>query len=120
MGNYRSSDLRELSDQIAAWRRARGVTQSRLESMAGLAHNALSRIENKQVSPRLATVERIAAALGVSVEELQFRRPENSATEIRENSAEYLVRRLDELDGDGRESVLKAFHALLDQITNEK
>jgi transcriptional regulator with XRE-family HTH domain len=111
--------LAELGDQIADWRRAKGFTQAQLESIAGLAHNALSRIENNQVSPRLTTIERIAAALGLSIEELQFRKPREVPTEVREESAEYLVNRLSVLDEKRRGSILKAFHTLLDQVETD-
>jgi transcriptional regulator with XRE-family HTH domain len=51
------------------------MTQSNLEEKAGLSHNAVSRIECGMVSPRIDTIERIAQALDVSVERLQFQTP---------------------------------------------
>jgi len=50
-------------------------SQAEVERRAGLAHNAVSRIENGDVVPRLGTLERIADALEISVEQLQFRSP---------------------------------------------
>lgn len=64
-----------LSEQVLGWRRNVGWTQGELERRSGLAHNAISRIEQGEVSPKLETVEKIAAALSISVEQLQFRRP---------------------------------------------
>ena len=116
MSKQQKNRLEAVGDQIARWRRAKGLTQSQLESMAGLAHNALSRIENGQVSPRLTTIERVASAMGLSFEELQFRRPPEEAGEIREEGVEYLVSRLSILDEERRESILRAFNTLLDQV----
>ena len=116
MSKGRNKYLETVGDQIARWRRAKGLTQAQLESMAGLAHNALSRIENGQVSPRLTTIERIAGALGLSFEELQFRDPASGDAEVREEGVAYLVNRLSRLDEERRESILKAFNTLLDQI----
>ncbi len=116
MNTKSHAQLQTLGDQIAGWRRQRGLTQSQLESMAGLAHNALSRIENNQVSPRLATIERIAVALGLSIEELQFRKANKAGEQIRDSSAEYLMGRLNALDDGRKAAILTAFHSLLDEI----
>ena len=58
--------------QVKAWRRSKEWTQEELEQRAGLAHNAISRIENSEVSPRLETLEKIASAMEISIEQLQF------------------------------------------------
>jgi transcriptional regulator with XRE-family HTH domain len=116
MSKKEKSQLFELGDQIAQWRRTKGLTQSQLESMAGLAHNALSRVENNLVSPRLMTVERIASALGISVEELQFRSPAviDPSTEV--SQLDDLMTRLNGLDEARKQSMLEAFHLILDQV----
>ena len=77
-----------LGDQIRQWRLACRVTQSELEQKAGLSHNAVSRIECGSVSPRIDTIERIARALEVSVEQLQFQPP---ASKIAESQPRYDV-----------------------------
>src|SRR2546421_509248 len=64
-----------LGRRLKAWRDFRGLTQAEVERRGGLAHNALSRIETGSVSPKLATLERIAAALELSVEELHLKMP---------------------------------------------
>jgi transcriptional regulator with XRE-family HTH domain len=64
-----------LGARVRSWRLHLGLSQSEIERRAGLAHNALSRIETGEVAPRLATLERIADALDVSIEQLQFRSP---------------------------------------------
>lgn len=51
------------------------MTQGRLEQLANLGHNSISRIEKSEVSPRLETVEKIANAMGITLEELQFGKP---------------------------------------------
>lgn len=110
----------ELASQIRGWRVARGHTQAELESRAGLAHNALSRIENGLVSPRLETVESIARALEISVEELQFRAPlqiEDSGPAV--SDTDLLVKRLNKLSPKRRKAVVTALVGLLDQLSSE-
>ena len=46
------------------------VTQAELAERAGIAEATLSRIENGLQRPRISTVRKIAAALGVGPEEL--------------------------------------------------
>lgn len=108
----------ELAEQIRSWRVARGYTQAQLESRAGLSHNALSRIENGLVSPRLDTVESIAQALELSVEELQFREPlrvEDAGPAV--SDTELLVKRLNRLAPKRRKVVVAALVSLLDQLS---
>ena len=111
--------LASVGVQVASWRRARGLTQTDLEARAGLAHNALSRIENDRVSPRLGSLERIARALDLTVEELQFRRPPQAAAESLAPDTAKLIARLDALSEDRRKAVLAAFNALLDQMRDD-
>ena len=110
---------RELGEQIRLWRVALEYTQTQLESRAGLAHNALSRIENGLVSPRLETVENIARALEISVEELQFREPTPLRVEDSKPAVpdlELLVQRLNQLEPMRRKVVVAALLSLLDQL----
>jgi transcriptional regulator with XRE-family HTH domain len=74
-----TSDSGTIAEQLRAWRKASGLTQGELEKNAGLAHNAVSRIEQGEVSPKLDTIEKIARAMAISVEELQFLKPRTSA-----------------------------------------
>lgn len=73
--------LPSLGQQVRSWRRAFAMTQAELEQAAGMSHNLVSRIECGIVSPRLDTLERLAKALNVSVEQLQFQRPQIRAKE---------------------------------------
>jgi transcriptional regulator with XRE-family HTH domain len=107
----------DLAGQIRRWRIHRTLTQAELESRAGLAHNAISRIEKGAVTPRLNTLEKIAHALEVNIEELQFRVPK----EVRDPSPDFVVATslLDRLEGlppVKRQKVVAAFIELLDQM----
>jgi len=112
--------LANLGEQVVGWRRARGLTQAELESRAGLAHNALSRIETGQVSPRLSSLERIASALDLTTEELQFRKPPLEIPGGQDPDIKALAVRLASLDEAQRKAVLNAFHVLLDQIGSSR
>lgn len=114
---YRPIQPPDLAENIRRWRLSRGKTQSHLEQQAGLAHNAISRIETGAVSPKHETVQRIADALEISVEELHFRSP---SMYVAEEPATYqvasLTDRLEQLPEHKRDAVLAAFHTLLEQI----
>lgn len=58
---------KKIADKIREFRKARGLTLSRLGEMTGLSKGLLSRIENNQVSPPIATLSKIAKALDVSI-----------------------------------------------------
>ena len=112
------SSLPILGDQIRQWRVARKVTQSELEQKAGLSHNTVSRIECGSVSPRIDTLDRIAQALEVSVEQLQFQSP---ATKIVESQSKYisdditanLISALDKIPEPKRGNLLRTFMDLV-------
>jgi len=111
------SDTRgDLPDQVRQWRNFRGLTQTELEQRAGLSHNAISRIETGTVSPRLETVERIASALHLDVEELQFRAPPKDGQNDQSEAMAVLMERLAGLSESQRRAVVRAFHLLLDQM----
>lgn len=105
----------ELSAQIRAWRLHGKLTQAELQERACLAHNAISRIETGEVSPRLETLEKIAQVLEISIEELQFRSPPETH-EVKENVPNYLgslIDRLDALPEEKRTDLLHVFEAML-------
>jgi transcriptional regulator with XRE-family HTH domain len=66
---------RTAASQVLWWRKSLGLTQGELERRAGLGHNTISRIEQSEVSPRIETIEKIAEALSITVEALQFSNP---------------------------------------------
>ncbi len=59
-----------LARTITALRRRRSLTQEDVAIAAGITPGTLSRIEGAKANPTWTTVERIAAALSVSVTEL--------------------------------------------------
>ncbi len=59
-----------LAQRIRELRRKRGLTLERLAERTQLTPSVLSKIENFRVTPSLATLGRLAAALGVSLADL--------------------------------------------------
>ena len=59
---------------IAGLRKTKGIRQSELAERAGLKQPSLSRIENGQVAPRQATLERICSALNYTIHDLYSER----------------------------------------------
>jgi transcriptional regulator with XRE-family HTH domain len=60
----------DLGGRVRALRRERGLTLKGLGRLAGLSHPFLSQVERGLANPSLGSVERIAAALDVSVAHL--------------------------------------------------
>ena len=119
---YGSTDDPTLSDQVRIWRIHRGLTQSELERRAGLSHNTVSRIERGEVSPRLDTVESLAEAMDLSVEELSFRQPSMRVQEDPSDSKgdfERLKERLDRLPEGKRRNLMRVLSELLDMAESE-
>lgn len=56
--------------QIAHLRKERKLSQAKLAAIAGLYPKYLSDVETGRKVPRMDTVARLAAALGVTIEEL--------------------------------------------------
>jgi transcriptional regulator with XRE-family HTH domain len=112
----------DIATQVREWRRARQLRQGQLEGKAGLSHNAISRIENGQVSPRLDTLEAIALALDISIEELQFRRPPTSSAEPlpEEVDVQELARLLSSLPAFKRGKALETFRKIIELMEGER
>ena len=102
-----------LGSRVRVWRIHFNLTQGELEVRAGLAHNAVSRIEKEDVSPRLETVEKLASAMGVSIEQLQFGKPQQVVTAESRQDADaavnQLIKRIKRLP---RKDVLRAIGAI--------
>ena len=102
-----------LGSRVRVWRIHFNLTQGELEARAGLAHNAVSRIEKEEVSPRLETVEKLAGAMGVSIEQLQFGKPQQVVTAESRQDADaavnQLIKRIKQLP---RKDVLRAIGAI--------
>jgi transcriptional regulator with XRE-family HTH domain len=57
-------------ERLRLLRQQRGLTQEALAEKAGVSVDAVTRIESGRRSPRLDTLERLAAALAVNLQEL--------------------------------------------------
>ncbi len=55
---------------VKAWREYFDLTQSELAEKAGMKQSALARIESGNSKPRKATLKKIAAALGIELDQL--------------------------------------------------
>ncbi len=61
---------KQSGEHIRERRTARGLTQEELAHRAGLDYSYLNQIENGRRNPSLDAIDRIATALGVSVQDL--------------------------------------------------
>jgi len=57
--------LRELADDVSAWRKLRGLTQAQVADRAGVGANTVRRLEDGEGGVSLENVLRILRALGV-------------------------------------------------------
>ncbi|WP_378735450.1 helix-turn-helix domain-containing protein [Nocardia brasiliensis] len=72
------TQYRDLADRVVSIRKRRRLTQPELAAAAGLSHSYISKLENRDPSclhPRLATLRKIAGALGVTTTVLQGNGP---------------------------------------------
>lgn len=99
------------------------MTQSELEQRAGLSHNAVSRIERDEVSPRIETVEKLASAMDLSIEELTFRQPslrvKEDAPRRDDDGLDDLISRLASLPESKRLNLIRVLSELLDMAESE-
>jgi transcriptional regulator with XRE-family HTH domain len=56
-----------LGGRVRNLRKERGLSQRELASLAGLSPNAISLIERDEISPSVATLQRLAGALGIKI-----------------------------------------------------
>jgi transcriptional regulator with XRE-family HTH domain len=110
---------RNAGTQLRVWRTHVGLKQGDLEQKAGLSHNSVSRIETGVVSPRLDTLERLAEALGISVEQLQFKSPPMVIRESSSTDMDALMRRVMDLPETKRTRLLEALNTLVDLADTE-
>jgi transcriptional regulator with XRE-family HTH domain len=57
--------MRDIGDQVAAWRRLRNLTLAQVAERAGISVPTVRSIENATGSPSMENVLRVARALGV-------------------------------------------------------
>lgn len=62
------------SIRLAEIRKARGLSQYALAELSGVTRVTIARIETGKMNPTLQTIEKLAAALGVTVGELVDRK----------------------------------------------
>ena len=55
---------------IRAWREHIGITQRELAARIGVSQAAIAKLEKPNAKPRRATLEKIAEALGISIDNL--------------------------------------------------
>src|SRR3954471_16234711 len=90
----------DLGARVRALRRARGLTLKGLGRLAGLSHPFLSQVERGLARPSIGSVERIAAALDVSVAHLWAPTREPDAVQLlRADEGEILEEGLRSLGG---------------------
>ncbi len=112
--------MNEIAEQVKKWRQFCNLKQSELETQAGLSHNALSRIETGIVLPRLETLERLASALGISIEELQFKNPPTYQQRDKAVKIKTLWDDIQNLPEPTRSKIIIAFQSVVDLIKNKE
>lgn len=66
----RKNGLPDIGSAIRAWRQAKRLTQTDIRNRAGISRSYLSRIESGRMIPSLATMEKLATALELTIAEL--------------------------------------------------
>jgi transcriptional regulator with XRE-family HTH domain len=66
-------------EQLLAWRRYGGLTQQRLSEATGIPQPNMAALEAGRIEPKLSTIERLAAGLGVTIGTLLDKRPPRAA-----------------------------------------
>ena len=111
------SQLRDVGEQVRLWRNHKGLTQSSLERAAGLAHNAVSRIERGEVqSPRIETLERLAEVMGISLDQLYLQEPPQNGASGSSDAMQRLIERLRGLPQDQQLRLIAAFEQIIDLV----
>ena len=102
----------DLGARVRALRRERGLTLKGLGRLAGLSHPFLSQVERGLARPSVSSVERIAAALDVSVARLWSPPRQGDAVRlIRRDEVQADAQGMRELPGDPGEPVLREWSA---------
>jgi len=66
-----NKDLSKLAKNIRKLRKKKNISQDKLSKLAGISHNTIIKIETGLIkNPKIETVQNIADALGVSLDEL--------------------------------------------------
>lgn len=103
-----------LSDNLKRIREERGISQERLAERCGISKAQISKMETGvQKNPHIETIVAIAAALGVSVEELIF------GTEG-PNGMKYMLEAIESLPADKQNTVKELIAAFVAQSTADR
>ena len=62
-----------IGENIKKYRKIKKMSQSQLGNIVGMSYQQIGQYENGKRSPKIATIKKIAAALGVSVEDIYDR-----------------------------------------------
>ena len=66
-----SSEISTIAKNIRKLRKKKGISQDKLSKFANIAYNTIIKIESGAIkNPTIETVQKIAKALGVSLDEL--------------------------------------------------
>lgn len=101
-----------LGQRVRQLRTERSLTQKELALRGGVSHSALSKIENRQLSPTFETILRIADGLGIDVSELL-----SSSDSSRHRTRRTITRRG---EGEIHESDSYVYETLCNDITNKR
>lgn len=103
-----------LSDNLKRIREDRGISQVELAERCGMSASQISKMEQgAQKNPHIETVVAMAAALGVSIEELVF------GTEG-PNGMKYMLAAIDSLPAEKQRTVKELIAAFVAQSTADK
>lgn len=103
-----------LSDNLKRIRELRGISQTELADRCGMSPSQISKLEiGAQKNPHLDSVVALAAALGVSIEELVF------GTEG-PNGMKYMLAAIDSLPDEKQKTVKELIAAFVAQSTADK
>lgn len=97
-------------DKIKGLRLARGYSQTELARRAGLSQPTISAVESGEEHVKATTLERLARALGVPLQELMKSKITNKE---RESQLTELVAMFDAMDDQHRSALLAAAKAFL-------
>lgn len=76
-----------IGEQICYWRKLHGWSQRELARRANIANGALSQVELGHSSPAVNTLQKVAKALGISLQALMFDEPRLPCEIMRANDA---------------------------------
>ena len=102
-----------LGENIAKKRKAMGWTQKEVADKVGVHKAHVTRIENDHLRPNVSTLDRIARAFEVTVDELFGAQTLESTTGIRDPNLLLAFQAAQELDDEDKAMILKIVQAFL-------